>query len=66
MTRLANLHRKEHELVKQIKSALSYPSIVLAVSIAVISALLLFVIPTFEKNVSRFRRHAAEPHPITD
>src|SRR5262245_51217945 len=54
MNRLATYIEKNMKLVKQIKSALTYPTVVVVVSIAVVSALLLFVIPTFEKMFRDF------------
>ncbi|MCC6808130.1 MAG: type II secretion system F family protein [Deltaproteobacteria bacterium] len=49
MNRLSAYIEKNIKLVKQIKGAMTYPLVVLSVSFAVVSVLLLFVIPTFEK-----------------
>ena len=46
--RLATFVEKSDRVRRKVKSALIYPAIVLAVAIAVIATLLLFVIPTFE------------------
>lgn len=54
MTRLAQQIEKSAKLIKQIKGALFYPSAVIAVAIGVVTTLLLFVIPVFEKMFQDF------------
>lgn len=49
MTRISAYIEKNMKLVKQVKGALSYPTIVFCVMVVVVAVLLLFVIPTFEK-----------------
>ena len=49
MTRLSSYIEKNVKLVKQIKSALTYPISILAISFAVVAVMLLFVIPTFRR-----------------
>lgn len=49
MTRLASQIEKTAKLLKQIKGALFYPAAVITVAIGVVTVLLLFVIPVFEK-----------------
>ncbi len=50
--RLALMIEKRERIKKQIKSAMIYPSIVLFVAVAVVTILLIFVVPTFEKMFS--------------
>ena len=54
MTRLSMYIEKNVKLVKQVKSALTYPISILAISFAVIAVMLLFVIPTFKKMFQDF------------
>jgi type IV pilus assembly protein PilC len=49
MQKLSLYIEKNIKLVKKVKGALTYPLIVLSVSFAVVTVLLMFVIPTFEK-----------------
>ena len=52
---------KEQELREKVKSAFVYPAVVLTVAAGVVSFMLLFVIPIFEKVYSQF--HATLPAP---
>lgn len=45
--RLADNYEKEHKLNHKIKSALTYPVILVAVAVIVIAVLMIFVVPTF-------------------
>ena len=51
---LAHHREKSHELQRQIRAALFYPSIVLVVALVVLSLLLAFVVPSFEQIFSSF------------
>ncbi len=48
LNRLANYIEKNVKLMRQVKSALTYPIGILVVSVGVVAALLKYVIPTFE------------------
>lgn len=52
---------KEQELREKVKSAFVYPAVVLTVAAGVVTFMLLFVIPVFEKVYSQF--HARLPAP---
>ncbi len=48
LNRLANYIEKAEALKKKVKSALVYPSTIVAVAVAVVAILMIFVIPVFE------------------
>jgi len=50
LSKLVTYIEKSEKIKAQVKSSLSYPTIVVFVAIAVISALLIFVVPTFAKQ----------------
>jgi type IV pilus assembly protein PilC len=52
LLRLADTLEREVELRRKIKSAMSYPIVVMAVVILILSAMLLFVVPTFKNLFS--------------
>ncbi len=52
LTRLAVYIEKAEALKKKIKSALVYPSTIVAVAVIVVAVLMIFVIPVFEKMFS--------------
>ncbi|MEO1172269.1 MAG: type II secretion system F family protein, partial [Myxococcota bacterium] len=54
LNRLAAYIEKNMKLVKQIKGAMTYPTLILVVAIAVTLVLLVFVIPVFEDMFSDF------------
>ena len=54
LQQLAQHREKSHELNRQIRAALFYPSIVLVVALVVLSLLLVFVVPSFEQIFSSF------------
>jgi len=54
LQRLAAYIEKAQKLKSQIKSAMTYPAVVVAVAIIVISIILIFVIPVFEEMFSSF------------
>lgn len=54
MNRLASQIEKSVKLAKQIKGALFYPMAIMGVAMMVVSVLLLFVIPVFEKMFADF------------
>ena len=56
MKRLVTYIEKSAKIKGQIKSALMYPSVVVVVAIAVVAALLIFVIPTFAEQYSQMGR----------
>ena len=61
LRRLSDYMEKAQALKAKVKSALTYPVIVLAISAVVLSIILIFVIPTFAKMFSEFG--AALPGP---
>ncbi len=61
LRRLANYMEKAQALKAKVKSAMTYPAIVLAISAVVLSIILIFVIPTFAKMFNEFG--AALPGP---
>jgi type IV pilus assembly protein PilC len=54
LLQLAHHREKIQTLKRQIRAALFYPSIVLAVAVVVLSLLLMFVVPSFEQIFSSF------------
>jgi type IV pilus assembly protein PilC len=54
LKRLADYMEKALRLKKKVKGALTYPTIVLAISALVIGVILIFVIPVFEKMFADF------------
>jgi type IV pilus assembly protein PilC len=54
LNRLATYMEKNLKLIRQVKGAMVYPSVVLAVAIGVTAVLLIFVIPVFEKMFKDF------------
>ncbi len=54
MNRLASYLEKNQKLIRQVKGAMTYPVIVLGVAGAVVSLLLLKVVPTFEDMFADF------------
>jgi type IV pilus assembly protein PilC len=61
MRRLADYIEKSEALKKRIKGAMTYPAVVVAIAILVISVILIFVIPVFESMFADFG--AALPAP---
>ena len=49
LQRLGAYIEKNEKLARRVKGAMTYPAIVLVVAVGVVAAMLLFVIPTFEK-----------------
>jgi type IV pilus assembly protein PilC len=49
LQRLGAYIEKNEKLMRRVKGAMTYPSIVLAISVGVVSVMLIFVVPTFEK-----------------
>ena len=54
LDRLSGYMEKAMKLKKQVKSAMTYPVIVLIIAVLVIAVILVFVIPVFEKMFSDF------------
>jgi len=54
MARLAAYMEKAQRLKRKVKGAMTYPAIVLGISITVVSIILIFVIPIFEKMFKEF------------
>ncbi len=54
LRRLSDYMEKAQALKAKVKSAMTYPAIVLAISAVVLSIILIFVIPTFAKMFSEF------------
>lgn len=61
LNRLAQYIEKNMKLVKQVKSAMTYPIIILAVSFIVTVVLLVFVIPVFQKMFQDFGQALPAP-----
>lgn len=62
LERLANTFEKQYNLKKKVQSTLTYPAILLVITIAVVFFLLIFIVPTF---VSTFDEMGAELPLIT-
>ena len=63
LQRLATHIEKAQKLKSKIKSAMTYPAIVVAVAILVISVIMIFVIPVFESMFADFGSALPLPHP---
>jgi type IV pilus assembly protein PilC len=63
MRRLAEYIEKKERLQRQVKGAMVYPSVILVVTIAVVTVLLKWVIPTFEKMFADFGAADQLPYP---
>lgn len=61
LQRIAEALDKEQELREKVKSAFVYPVVVLAVATGVVTFMLLFVIPVFEKVYAQFRHQLPGP-----
>lgn len=61
LNRLAQYIEKNMKLVKQVKGAMTYPILILAVSFAVTVVLLVFVIPVFQKMFQDFGQALPAP-----
>jgi type IV pilus assembly protein PilC len=61
MNRLAAYLEKNQKLIRQVKGAMTYPTIVVSVAILVVSALLLKVVPTFEDMFADFGQQLPAP-----
>jgi type IV pilus assembly protein PilC len=57
LERMADHYEKEHKTIQKVKSAMTYPIIILIVAIAVVIFLLLKIVPTF---ASMFKEQGAE------
>ncbi|WP_456433994.1 type II secretion system F family protein [Thermosulfuriphilus sp.] len=64
LMRLATYMEKALRLKKKIKGALTYPAIVVSISVIVVTIILLFVIPVFEKMFSDFGKALPLPTQI--
>lgn len=63
MRRLAEYIEKKEQLQRRIKSAMVYPTVILAITVLVVVVMLKWVIPTFEKMFSDFGSADALPAP---
>jgi len=61
LDRLAEFREKAADIRSKIKQAVIYPTILILVSIAVVSAVIIFVIPTFEEIFTSFDVDLPEP-----
>jgi type IV pilus assembly protein PilC len=61
LNRLAQYLEKAERLKRQIKGAMMYPSIVMIVALAVVTLLLLKVVPTFEEMFAEFGKALPAP-----
>ncbi len=64
LNRLSAYMEKAEKLKKQVKSAMTYPIIVLCVAVLVIGVILVFVIPTFEQMFKDFGGELPAPTKI--
>ena len=60
--RLATYLEKAEALKRKVKSAMTYPTVVLTVAVGATIFMLLFIIPTFATYLRRLRRGAAPSH----
>jgi len=63
-SRLATYMEKSERLKRKVKSALTYPAIVFAISIMVLAVILIFVIPVFQKMFAEFGHALPTPTQI--
>jgi type IV pilus assembly protein PilC len=63
MRRLAEYIEKKERLQRQVKGAMVYPTVILVVTIVVVTVLLKWVIPTFEKMFADFGAADKLPYP---
>ncbi|MFP3927637.1 MAG: type II secretion system F family protein, partial [Desulfobacteraceae bacterium] len=61
MRRLATFIEKAEKLKSQIKGALTYPAVVVAIAIIVVAVILIFVIPVFEDMFASFGQALPAP-----
>jgi Type II secretory pathway, component PulF len=54
LTRLANFKEKSMGLQRRIKGAMTYPSICLAIALLILTVILIFVVPVFDKMFKDF------------
>lgn len=54
MERLAVHFEKEHDLREKVKSAMTYPAVVVVVAVLAVAALMVFVLPTFVKMLTEY------------
>ncbi len=64
LERLAEFREKAADIKSKIKQAVIYPAILILVSIAVVSAVIIFVIPTFDEIFKSFDVDLPEPTKI--
>src|SRR5579863_7539330 len=58
---LANTMEKQAALVRKVRSAMTYPAVVMSVMVVIFLALLIFIVPTFKKLFASL--HATLPAP---
>ncbi|MDD5309751.1 MAG: type II secretion system F family protein [Deltaproteobacteria bacterium] len=63
MKRLADYIEKKERLARRVKGAMVYPAVILVVTVVVVTVLLKWVIPTFEKMFADFGAVDALPAP---
>ena len=61
LQRLADDLDKEQELREKVKSAFVYPAVVIAVAVGVVSFMLIYIIPVFEKVYGQFKSQLPAP-----
>jgi len=61
LSRLAAYLEKAEKLKKQVKSAMTYPTTIVGIAFVVISVILIFVIPAFEKMFADFGKELPVP-----
>lgn len=55
LLRLAEHFEKEHEILEKVKSAMTYPAVVLGVAICAVIFMLIFVLPSFSGMLTSFQ-----------
>ena len=65
MERLALMYEREHDVSEKVKSALTYPKVIMVIAAIAISFLLMFVLPTFVKMLTDMNVEMPLPTKIT-
>ena len=66
LRRLAEFKEKAESLARKIKGAMIYPIVVVSVAVAILSFIMIFIIPKFEKIFKDFKHQAALDHRVPD
>ena len=63
LSSLADTIEKQAQLNKTIRSAMTYPAVVLGVMVVIFSAMIIFIVPVFQNLFKSLGRQAAAPDP---